>query len=605
MSARQRRTRSKRRKDAARQTSGRRNRVIVGAGLTLGVGLSLGSSAQAAVQTFTVGSTADTATASDCATPTNTDCTLRDAIIASNADANPSDQDVIVFASAITGSANTITLTDNPPTIKQSLWIQGPGTEPGDSNITVDGAGNYRDIFAVTGGDYAMDLKVSGLTLTNGAANGGGAGISIYYDYGPPQHTDFPQPTLTVQDSEISGNTGNDGAGIHGVRATMTIQNSVVYGNTAHGLSSGAGGGGVYLFGGLGGTLTIDHSTISGNTANGDNGRGGGVRSNAPATIESSTIYGNTTNGAHATGGGVELNGDSTIKNSTISDNSTNGQYAHGGGASLGALRDITVDNSTIYGNSTHGANANGGGLYSDANVGPTIKNSTIFDNYSYVNGGGIYALDDSPPMTLANTIVSGNRLNGVGPDLFGPGETFQASFSLIGDPSDATINDTVAGSNITGVDPLLGPLQDNGGPTYTDALPAASPAVDAGSSASVLDQRGLLRPVAQGAARSTAAGANCADIGAFELQVTGGGPGAICHPTPIPPPSGGGNPAPTPTKKKCKKKKHKRSAESAKKKKCKKKKKRSVARSRAFGDSGQHWPDGAGQHAFRLSRAR
>src|SRR3954449_10877575 len=160
-------------------------------------------------------------------------------MIASNADANPSDQDVIVFASAITGSAHTITLTANPPTIKQSLWIQGPGTDPGDSRITIDGVGSYRDLFAVTGGNYAMNLKVSGLTLTNGAANGGGAGISIYFDYGPPPHTDYPQPTLTVQDSEVSGNTGNDGAGIHGTRATIDIQNSIVSDNTAHGTSSG------------------------------------------------------------------------------------------------------------------------------------------------------------------------------------------------------------------------------------------------------------------------------------------------------------------------------------------------------------------------------
>jgi len=570
MSARQRRRRLRRRKDAAGQTSGRRKRILAGAGLTLGVGLGLSSSAQAAVQTFTVGSTADTATASDCATPTNTDCTLRDAIIASNADANPSDQDVIVFASAITGSANTITLTANPPTIKQSLWIQGPGTDPGDSAITIDGDASYRDIFAVPGGNYAMDLKVSGLTLTNGAANGGGAGISIYFAY---PHTDYPQPTLTVQDSEVSGNTGNDGAGIHGTRATIDIENSVISENTAHGLSSGAGGAGVYLFPGLGGTLTIDHSTISDNTANGDNGRGGGVHSTAPTTIQNSTISGNHTTGEHATGGGVELDGPATIENSTITENYTDGQYASGGGVSVGALNSLTMDNTTIYANSTDGTDASGGGLASNASAGPTITDSTIFNNYSYVNGGGIYANDDDPEMTLNNTIVSGNRLNGLGPDLYSPNETFQAAFSLIGDPSDATINATVAGSNLTGVDPLLEELQDNGGPTFTNALPASSPAVDAGSSASVLDQRGLLRPVAQGTARSTAAGANCADIGAFELQVTGGGPGVDCQPSPTPPPPNGTTPAPAPTKKKCKKKKKHRSAAQAAKKKCKKKK--------------------------------
>jgi Right handed beta helix region len=548
--------------------------VLVGTGLALGVGLGMSSAAQAAPQTFTVGTLNDNPggpAAADCATATNTDCTLRDAIIAANSNANTADQDVIVFNSGLTGS---ITLAGNPQTIKQSVWIQGPGTSPGNSAITVDGDDTYRDFLAVSGGNYAMDLKISGLTVTNGSANGGGAGISVYWDYSGS--TSYPQPTLTVQDSAVSNNTGNDGAGIHGTRASINIQNSAIYDNTAHGLSSGAGGGGVYLFPGIGGTLTIDHSRIADNTANGDNGRGGGVHSLGPTTIESSTISGNSTTGAHARGGGVQLDSTATIENSAIYENGTEGQYANGGGASFGSLNSVAVDNTTIYANGTGGENASGGGIASNASAGPTITDSTIVNNYSYVNGGGIYANDDNPEMTLTNTIVSGNRLNGLGPDLYSPGETFQAAFSLIGDASDATINDTVGGSNLTGVDPQLGPLQDNGGPTYTMALPPSSAAVDAGSSSSVVDQRGLLRPVAQSTAKSSATGANCADVGAFELQVSGGGPGAACHPTPPPPSGGGGSPTtPATPKKKCKKKKHKRSAETAKKKKCKKKKKK------------------------------
>jgi CSLREA domain-containing protein len=571
MSARQRRKRDRRRRDEANRARARSKHVLVGTGLALGVGLGLSSTAQAAPQTFTVNSLADPGDG----TCDATECTLREAITAANANGNQTDQDVIVFNSSLSGS---IVLTGNPATIKQSVWIQGPGTSPGNSAITIDGDDSYRDFLAVSGGNYAMNLKISGLTVTNGAANGGGAGISVYWDY-VHGNTSYPQPTLTVQDSEVSGNTGNDGAGIHGVRATINIENSAISENTAHGTSSGAGGAGVYLFPGLGGTLTIDHSTISDNTANGENGRGGGVRSLAPTTIESSTISGNHTTGAHARGGGLELNASASISNSTIYENYTQGQYAGGGGVSATGSSSLTVDNSTIYDNSTQGDNASGGGFASYGSAGPTITNSTIFNNYSYVNAGGVYAYNDSPQLTLANTIVSGNRLNGVGPDLYSPDETFQASFSLIGDTSDATINDTVAGSNLTGVDPQLEELADNGGPTFTMALPASSPAVDAGSSSSLVDQRGLLRPVAQGVAKSSAAGANCADIGAFELQVSGGGPGADCHPSPTPtPPSGGGSPAPTPSapaKKKCKKKKHKRSAESAKKKKCKKKKKK------------------------------
>jgi CSLREA domain-containing protein len=572
MSARQRRRRLRRRKNAVGRTSARSKRILLGAGLTVGVGLGLTSNAQAAAHNFTVGSLADTTGATDCETPTNTDCTLRDAIEASNDDGNPADQDVIVFASAITGSASTITLTDNPTPINQSLWIQGPGTAPGNSPITIDGDGSYRDMFARPGGNYAMNVKVSGLTLSNGVANGGGAGISVYWDY-VDADTSFPQPTLTVQNSEVSGNTGNQGAGISGFRATIDIQNSIVSDNTADGLSSGVGGGGVYLFPGLGGTLTIDHSTISGNTANGVNGRGGGVHSSAPTTIESSTISNNHTSGDHALGGGLDLTGGGTIDGSTLSGNHTSGIYAAGGGVdfSFGVYPAIT--GSTITDNYTLGEQANGGGIYSYYNTGLTIEDTTISGNSSAQNGGGVYDHGSDPAISFANTILAGGTADGVGPDLNGDA-TFQASFSLFQNTSGATINETVADSNITGVDPQLGPLQVNGGPTRTQALSITSPAVDAGLSSSIIDQRGLLRPVAQGAARSAAAGANCADIGAFELQVTGGGPGAACHPgPPPPPPSGGGNPAPAPNQaKKCKKKK-KSSAHIAKK--CKKKKKK------------------------------
>ncbi len=76
-----------------------------------------------------------------------------------------------------------------------------------------------------------------------------------------------------------------------------------------------------------------------------------------------------------------------------------------------------------------------------------------------------------------------------------------------------------MAGSNITGADPQLGALGDNGGPTKTQALPPLSPAVDAGSSHLASDQRGMPRPVYQPNPDSSAGGANSADIGAFELE--------------------------------------------------------------------------------------
>ena len=124
---------------------------------------------------------------------------------------------------------------------------------------------------------------------------------------------------------------------------------------------------------------------------------------------------------------------------------------------------------------------------------------------------------DSKNPVRLENTIVAGNTSNSGGVDINGP---VNAAFSLVGNPSGATLTETVAGSNLIGVDPQLGPLQNNGGPTETMALPATSPAVNRGFSALRTDQRGGPRPVLYpGIPISAAAGANGADIGAFELQ--------------------------------------------------------------------------------------
>jgi Ca2+-binding RTX toxin-like protein len=59
--------------------------------------------------------------------------------------------------------------------------------------------------------------------------------------------------------------------------------------------------------------------------------------------------------------------------------------------------------------------------------------------------------------------------------------------------------------------DPQLGPLQNNGGPTKTHAIPTTSPAKDAGAACSTIDQRGVGRP--QGPA---------CDIGAYEFALCG-----------------------------------------------------------------------------------
>src|SRR6202000_2962068 len=101
---------------------------------------------------------------------------------------------------------------------------------------------------------------------------------------------------------------------------------------------------------------------------------------------------------------------------------------------------------------------------------------------------------------------------------------------------------ETVPGSDIFGVDPKLGPLADNGGPTETMLPARASPVVNKGAGAATTDQRGDPRPVIYtGVALSSAPGANGADIGAVELA----------SPPASPPPSAAGQTAPPPAPRK------------------------------------------------------
>jgi hypothetical protein len=320
------------------------------------------------------------------------------------------------------------------------------------------------------------------------------------------------------------------------------------------------------------------------------------------------------TNGSAATGAAIyDDNSELHLINDVISDS-----YATSSGGAIfenGLLDDGTrmlISGSTISGNTAHFGR--GGAVYAYHGFG-TIENSTLYDNRAFV-GGAIHTeegeagdqnviLDSTVAyneasfggglatsggtVQIGNSIISGNSATGDPPDDPGGqdflGDTFDptavtARFSILGDAVDQPIGDEVPSSNITTTNPLLGYLDENGGPTPTIAPSPTSPAVDCGSSSATTDQRGSTRPVDLGGrTNSNVAGADGSDIGAFEL--TGSASGACPN---VIGPSGPGTQPPGPqpltpagpSKKKCKKKKHKKhSASAAKKKKCKKKKKR------------------------------
>ncbi len=116
-------------------------------------------------------------------------------------------------------------------------------------------------------------------------------------------------------------------------------------------------------------------------------------------------------------------------------------------------------------------------------------------------NGGGIH---NDATVTAKNTIIATNTAD-VGPDF--DGTLTSQGWNLIGNNKDATIvpmtGDQI-GTDAMPIDPLLGPLADNGGPTMTLALLAGSPAIDKGAAAIdpitatpiTTDQRGFPRPV-------------------------------------------------------------------------------------------------------------
>ncbi len=391
---------------------------------------------------------------------------LVNAVAEANASPGP---DRVLFQSALTG-----TISPEFPLVSDGgdLEIMGPGadviTVKGDETFPLVIVGNPA---AATPGAFT----VSGLTLTDGDSDYGGAIYAVNTD-------------VAVLDSVVTSNAAQVGGAIY------------------------AGNQG-YEEPGRDGSITVDHSTFSGNSA----ALGGALASTGNITVTGSTLNNNR---ALQGAGGIELLGSETestvlkVEQSTLNRNSS----ATAGGAIAvlpgleGVSTDLELSSSTISGN--QGGFAGGGilGGFTEA----TVSNSIIENNFAYY-GPDIYSgLDSAPPPEPG----------------CGCYETdFATSFSFIGDTSQALITSTVANSNIlNGGDAGLDRLADNGGATKTMAIGPESPVVNKGSSPLTVDQRDEKRPVAYpGIPNSTAAGANGADIGAFELQYT--------EPPPPPPP--------------------------------------------------------------------
>jgi len=142
------------------------------------------------------------------------------------------------------------------------------------------------------------------------------------------------------------------------------------------------------------------------------------------------------------------------------------------------------ITNTTLFSNTAN----TGGGIANKYNQFTSI-NSTIANNAA-ITGGGIHNLNGSLGfLQIVNTIVA-NSLNG---DECSGDVTISLGHNIA---SDGSCNLASTG-DMPNTDPLIGPLQDNGGSTWTNALPVSSPAIDAGDNANCpeTDQRGMIRP--------------------------------------------------------------------------------------------------------------
>lgn len=321
------------------------------------------------------------------------------------------------------------------------------------------------------GGDAQGDLNITspvrilgeGASSTRIDGNGSVLNTRIFYlQSGSLQLTD-----VTLQNG--GSQSVSAGGGIRADSGSLFLTRVVMTGNEAF-----SNGGAIAQFAGL---LSLIDTTIDANVVT---SRGGGLYAGSDTTIGVTRCT--FSNNQSTLGGAIQSFGTLTMENSTISGNS--GSAGTGGIINVGTM---TLNNVTITNNTS--------------------------DEESSGRAGGIAS--NGGVLNLRNTLIAGNHNTAGGsPDC--AGTLTSQGYNLIQSTTGCTIVGTTTG-NLTGVNPLLGPLANNGGLTRTHSIGSGSPAREAANPAvpgssdtacRTTDQRGVSRPQ----------GPRC-DMGAFERQ--------------------------------------------------------------------------------------
>jgi hypothetical protein len=411
------------------------------------------------------------------------------------------------------------TLTNNVVSSNSALdWDGGGILNLETGTLTVVG-GTVSENTAVFGAGIRNwnQAHVSDVTVSNNIAARAGGGFS----------NRLGGATMIISGSTVVGNVAQDGAsGGIGNSGNITVINTTLSENTAT-----TDGGGMVNY--TGGTAELSETTFSLNSAS---TRGGGFsnRPDANMTLTGITVHENTAEAEGA--GGVVNAGLMTMRKSIVSSNSA---QEDGGGILNTETGALTLLTTTVTGNT---AGTWGGGIRNFGAM--NIMDTTVSNNAaqggagisnrpgawmaltnSTVSGNGGSGISNWSTLTLASVTFSGNRI-------FNDGGWITARNTIVDSHCDATPLVDSLGGNIESpgntcfvphpadqvlVTPEqlnLGPLQDNGGPTWTHALLPGSFAIDsvvecvnASGFPLFLDQRGAPRPY----------GLAC-DSGAFEL---------------------------------------------------------------------------------------
>ncbi len=249
-------------------------------------------------------------------------------------------------------------------------------------------------------------------------------------------------------------------------------------------------------------TLTLSGVTIRG----GNSSDGGGIR-NQGTLIANGLVL--TQNQSSARGGGLFNTGTVTLTNSTLALNAADDQ----GGAVFNSGT-LTLVNSTVSANTAKVA----GGIGNSATATSSVDQSTLTENQSTGTGGGMVA-PGGAVVEVRNSILARNS-SGTGND------DVDGTFTSLGNNlvgvigtaigfSSGTKSDQI-GTGASPIDPRLGPLTNNGGPTPTHSPLSGSSVIDRGNDLNTpgFDQRGSVR-VLDGDANGTAT----IDIGAVEFS--------------------------------------------------------------------------------------